>query len=61
MIKMNASQVLKKYKGKYIDVYKLPYWDSNSKGEQLYEVRKSYSTIHENTTLVKDINFINNY
>jgi lipocalin len=60
-MQLTAKQVLKKYKGKYIEVYACPMWDVNEKGERLFEVRKSYRVIHENTTLVEDENFINNY
>jgi hypothetical protein len=61
MKKLTAKEVLKKYKGKYIEVNELPFWDKNEKGETLFEVRKSYAKIQENTTLVLDTNFINNY
>jgi len=40
-------EINKKYKGKYIDVYK--------RYDGLYEVRKVYSKIHENTTLGEDV------
>lgn len=59
--KLTAKEVLKKYKGKYIEVYACPVWDRNEDGESLYEVRRAYTEIRENTTLVKDENFINNY
>lgn len=56
MIKqLTAKEVVKKYKNKYIGVNKLPY--DNGKDVQLYEVFKSYSTIHENTCLVVNENF----
>ncbi len=42
-----AEQINKKYKGKYIDIYK----DYTG----LYEVRKVYKDIHENTTLGEDV------
>lgn len=58
---LTAKEVLKKYKGKYIEVNELPFWDTNDKGERLYEVYKAYSVIHENTTFVQDLDFINNY
>lgn len=61
MRKLTAKEVVKKYKGKFIEVNELPFWDTNDKGEKLFEVWKSYSVIHENTTFVKDTNFINNY
>lgn len=40
-------QINKKFKGKYVDVYK--------RYDGLYEVRKAYSVIHENTTLGEDV------
>ena len=61
MKKLTALQVFKKYKGKFIEVVELPFWETNDKGEKLYEVRKSYTTIRENTTQVLNIDFINNY
>ena len=48
-------QINKQYKGKYVDVYKLPSWNKNKKGEELYEVRKIYPQIHENSTLGEDV------
>ena len=53
--KLTAKQINKRYKGRYIEVSKLPSWDKNKKGEQLYEVRRAYSQIHENTTLGEDV------
>jgi hypothetical protein len=61
MKKLTALQVLKKYKGKFIEVVELPFWETNDKRYKLYEVRKSYTTIRENTTQVLNIDFINNY
>lgn len=61
MQKLTAKQVVSKYKWKYIDVYKCPDWDTSKKWETLYEVRKSYKEVHENTTFVKDENFYNNF
>jgi len=45
-------QINKKYAGKYIDIYK-----SYDYGEQkyIYEVRKVYNVIHENTTRGEDV------
>lgn len=54
-MKLTLKQVQKKYKGRYIDVRKCPSWDTNEKDEQLYEVRKAYREIHENTTLAEDL------
>ena len=49
---LTASQVQKKYKDKYIDIYQTyDYTDQR----WMYEVRKVYSTIHENTTLGQDV------
>jgi len=47
MKKLTSEQVNKKYRGKYVDVYR----DYTG----LYEVRKVYKTIHENTTLGEDV------
>jgi len=48
---LTASQVQKKYKDKYIEIYQTyDYTDQR----WMYEVRKVYSTIHENTTLGQD-------
>ena len=55
MKKLTLKQVQRKYKGKYIEVCKCPDWDRNEKGEKLYEVRKSYKEIHENTTRAEDL------
>lgn len=55
MKKLTAKQINKRYKGKYVEIYQLPFWDKNKKGEQLYEVRKVYSEIHENTTRGEDV------
>jgi len=49
-MKLTLKQVQKKYKGKYIDVRKRPMWDTNEKGESLFEVHKAYTREHENTT-----------
>lgn len=45
--KYTAEQINKKYKGKYIEIYR----DYTG----LYEVRKVSSTIRENTTLGEDV------
>ncbi|MFA5543284.1 MAG: hypothetical protein WDA47_05885 [Bacilli bacterium] len=55
MKKLTAKQINKKYKGRYVDIYKLPLWDTNDKGERLYEVRAVYPVIHENTTRGEDV------
>ena len=54
-MKLTKEQINKKYKDKYIEVYECPFWDTNKKGEQLFEVRKVYSEIHENTARSEDI------
>jgi hypothetical protein len=53
--KLTAKQINKKYKGKYVEIYMCPFWDTNKKREQLYEVRKVFSQIHENTTRGEDV------
>lgn len=55
MKKYTKEQINKKYKGKYVEIYKCPLWDTDENGNRLYEVRKSYSEIHENTTLGEDV------
>ena len=45
-------QINKKYKGKYIDIYKS---FDYSKGIYMYEVRKTSTTIRENMTLGEDV------
>ena len=46
MKKLTLKQIKRKYAGKYIEVYKCPFWDTNEKGESLFEVLKAYRTIH---------------
>lgn len=53
--KLTAKQINKRYRGKYVEVYKLPFWDKNEKGEELYEVRKVFSEMRENTTRGEDV------
>jgi hypothetical protein len=55
MKKLTLQQVQKKYKGKYIEVSKCPFWDTNENGDALYGVRKAYKDIHENTTRAEDL------
>jgi len=55
MTKLTQKQINKKYKGKYIDIYECPSWDTDKNDNALYEVRKVYSVIHENTTLGEDV------
>lgn len=52
MIKLTREQVNRRYKGKYIEIYKT--YDY-SEGCWIYEVRKIYNEIHENTTLGEDV------
>ena len=47
MEKYTKEQVNKKYVGKYVEIYK--------DYEGLYEVRKVYKDIHENTTRGEDV------
>ena len=61
MKKLTLREVQKKYRGKYIEVSKCPMWDTNERGEALYEVRKAYKDIHENTTRTEDLETINEY
>ena len=49
---LTKEQVNKKYKDKYVDVY--PYYDYSTQ-RTMYEVRKVYQSIHENTTLGQDV------
>lgn len=55
MKKLTAEQVRKKYAGKDVDIYECPSWDTDKKGNRLFEVRKSFSEIHENTTRAEDV------
>ena len=50
-----AKQIQKKYKGKYVEVSARPLWDVDDKGNCLFELRKTYSTIHENTCKAEDV------
>lgn len=49
---LKANEVNKKYKDKYIEIYK-QYDYSNQ--EWIYQVKKVYKEIHENTTLGQDV------
>jgi|TARA_R100001530_G_scaffold116143_1_gene83173 hypothetical protein len=51
---LTKEQVNKKYRGRYVDVRKVPAYLTES-GNTEYEVVKSYREIHENTTLGEDI------
>lgn len=61
LTKLTAKQINKKYKGKYVEVYKLPSWDKDKDGNELYEVRGVFNEIHENTTRGEDVNTIFEY
>jgi hypothetical protein len=61
MKKLTLKEVRRKYKGRYIDVYECPLWDTNESGERLYEIRNSYNEIHENTTRAEDLGTANEY
>ena len=50
MKKYTIDQIHNKYKGKYINFYACPHWDTDKNNNALYEVRKVYRSIHENTT-----------
>ena len=52
MKKLTKEQVNKKYKGKYIEIGKTYNYTEQ---KYLYEVRKVYEKIHENTTLGEDV------
>lgn len=49
---LTKEQVNKKYKGKYIEVYRT---HDYSKQVDIYEVKRVYSKIHENTTRGEDV------
>jgi len=51
-MKLTQKQIAKKYKGRYIEVGQT--YDY-AEGCWMYEVRKSYKDIHENTTLAEDL------
>ena len=50
--KLTKEQVNKKYQGKYVEMYSS--YDYKTR-KNLYEVRKVYGEIHENTTLGEDV------
>jgi len=52
MKKYTLEQIRKKYNDKYIDISKSYNYKTR---EDVYEVRKVYSEIHENTTLGQDV------
>jgi hypothetical protein len=49
---LTQSQVNKRYCGKYVEVYQT--YDYQNQ-RWMYEVRKVYKVIHENTTLGQDV------
>ena len=55
MKELTAQQISKKYYGRYVEIYECPSWDTDENGVQLYEVRKSYTEIHENTCRAEDV------
>lgn len=58
MKQLTAQEVNRKYKGKYIEIHRVWGFETNSARHlysELYEVRKIYATIHENTTLGEDV------
>lgn len=57
MKQLTAEQVYKKYKGKYIRVYRTMDY---TKHVYVYEVQKCYKSIHENTVLCDSLDFYDN-
>ena len=55
MKKMTKKQINKKYFDKYVDIYERPSWDTDKNNDTLYEIRKVFSVIHEDTTLGQDV------
>lgn len=56
MQKLTAKQIRSMYKDRYVDIYEIPTYIEKAKdGSQLYEVRKSYKEIHENTCRAEDV------
>ena len=51
-MKLTKEQVNKKYKGRYIEIYKTRDYQNDI---DLYEVGKTYKEIHENTTKGEDV------
>lgn len=49
---LTKEQVNKKYKGRYVEI--MSTYDYAT-GQYMYEIIKSYKTIHENTTLGEDV------
>ena len=54
MAVLTEKQVISKYKGRYIDVYRS--FDYSTRKYD-YEVRKSFKDIHENTCIVDSLGF----
>lgn len=55
---LTKEQVNKKYKGKYIEIYKQFDYDVH---DWKYKIIKVYSVIHENTTLGEDVGTAQEY
>ena len=55
---LTAKQINKKYAGRYVDVGKTYDYETD---QFVYEVRKTYKDIHENTTLGEDLETANEY
>ena len=51
-MKLTAEEINKKYKGRYIEVWKTYDYEKQC---WLYEVIRSYREIHENATLGEDV------
>ena len=54
---LTAKEIYKKYKWKFLDLYRLPSWNTNENWDTLYEVRKVFKTINENTYEINSIEF----
>lgn len=55
---LTKEQINKKYKNKYIEVQKIKHFDLPI---YMYEVKKVYKQIHENTTLGQDLGTLLEY
>ena len=54
---LTAKEIYKKYKWKFLDLYRLPSWNTNENWDTLYEVRKVFKTINKNTYEINSIEF----
>ena len=52
MKELTQAQVNKKYKGRYVEFYSTYDYANQRK---LYEIRRTFKEIHENTTLGEDV------